>query len=288
MSGVLLALTHPAVPLAWWAANSPQVVDLLSNALGGSEGGPRRLAEYYYYYYPDVEGIEDRYMTAAIIGVCVGVLVPVALLVFAGMLYKRKVTDQRGQLPQPVPEEFSLAQKDFTHGLCGCCQDLQYFLHGWCCMTIRAADTYQAVNVSGFWCVACAFLATWAAAQGIGMGISVWLQGEMLAQGRVGQPGLMQQSAQIGWFVADAVLAIWLAGLRKQLRAKLGDEAPDSKFCMDCLKYWWCGCCTAVQDARQVDGAQGVRVDCCCTLSKTAPVGGGVGGPVVVGNNAVV
>ena len=34
----------------------------------------------------------------------------------------------------------------------------------------------------------------------------------------------------------------------------------------DCLCYWWCGCCTIIQDARQVDGATDTRVRHCILL----------------------
>jgi len=281
MSGALLVLSHPAMPLAWWAANSPPVVSLVSQALSAVGEGARRLAD------DGAEAEKDddntQLMMLLIVSTAVGILVPILLWLIIASMYKGKVTDARGPFPQPVPEVFSLERGDFKYGLFGCCEDFQYFLHGCCAGTIRAADTFQVVSASGYWIVVIAFLLTWFAAQVIGVGIAMGMR-EMggLQAGRMQR--MTNQAGQIGWFVADAFLALWLAGLRKKLRAQLGDPRPNSSFFPDCVKYWWCSCCTIVQDARQVDGAQGVRVECCCSMTKTMPSPANVGGPVVVGS----
>lgn len=218
----------------------------------------------------------------ATVGVCVGILVPIVFWVIFASMYKGKVTDKRGNFSSELPEEFSLARKDFKYGLFSCCEDTQYLLHGCCAGTVRAADTFQTVSASSFWCVVVAFILTWVMAQGIAHGIAMGLR-EALPAG-IANSRLNSQGGQIGWFVADACLALWLASLRKQLRASLGDTMPNGSFFGDCLKYWWCLCCTIVQDARQVDGAQNVRVECCCNMLKTVPGAAGVGGAVVVGS----
>merc|ERR1712203_209929 len=67
---------------------------------------------------------------------------------------------------------------------------------------------------------------------------------------------------------------------RQELRAKLGgtNQNTPMDFCV-----WCCSIltpCAICQEAREIDRATGVRVDCCCNLSA---VGGGPGGVPMVG-----
>lgn len=292
MAAALYALTHPLAPVAWWAINTPEVTNAVAGALGFDGDGPgRRLQTTYYNYdtqqWEEVNTVsEEDYRWVVYIALAVSILVPIVMWVIEGIIYKKGVTDKRGPLGE-IPAEASMNGKDFKYGLCSCCDDCQYLMHGWFCFHVRAADTFTVVGASTFWCVACAFLGTWLAAQLIGFGIQFFV----VESGAI--PLEMQRNNRINnnlgslsWFIADAVLAVWLAGLRRKLRERLGDTTAGSKFGVDCLTYWCCSCCNIVQDARQIDLAQGVKVECCCKLIKTGPPMQPVqvGGAVVVGN----
>lgn len=55
---------------------------------------------------------------------------------------------------------------------------------------------------------------------------------------------------------------------RGQLRKKFGGEAD----CFQDFIVWWClPCCAAIQEAREVDDTQGVKVRCCCNLRSVDP-----------------
>jgi len=180
------------------------------------------------------------------------------------------VTDKRAAFVVPVPTDWSLAQgKPFRHETFSCCNDMQYFLMGCCCPQTRAADTFATVGVPSFWGLVGVLV------------VLVFLQGVAQFALQEVLPGAAQLVAT---YLIQGLAALMLAGKRKDFRAKLGGEP--SLF-MDFVCYWWCGCCTIIQDARQLDGAQNVTVACCCNLinlgGPAGQVGQVVGAPVVMG-----
>jgi len=274
MSIALHVLTHPAVPIAWWAVNTPGATDMLAGALG--LGPSRRRLE----MDDDDKVWGGEYQTLMIIAMCVSILVPIAAYIIYGTSYKGKVTDARPPLPNPVPPEYSLADKDFRYGIFACKDDCQYCLHGWLVSSVRTSDSYQATGSGTFWAVMVAFLATWAIAQAVSVGLQLAMVKLMET---IDMPKIQTNAAgNIGWFVADIWLAWYLASCRRGLRARFGDADPGKKFWKDMVLWWWCACCVAIQDARQVDGASGVRVECCCSLRKEAAQVN-VGKAVVIG-----
>merc|ERR1711972_452782 len=70
---------------------------------------------------------------------------------------------------------------------------------------------------------------------------------------------------QITFYIASIFMAGWLTGKRQELRQKFKDTQGGT-MCMDFCCYWWCGCCTIIQDARQIDGATGAKAVCCFKL----------------------
>merc|ERR1711988_848470 len=72
---------------------------------------------------------------------------------------------------------------------------------------------------------------------------------------------------------------------RGELRKKLGVQ-PD--FVSDFAMWWCCACCAIVQEARQVDENQSLRVNCCCQLTLLQPpVEATVVGPPVMSGKVV-
>jgi hypothetical protein len=76
----------------------------------------------------------------------------------------------------------------------------------------------------------------------------------------------------LAYFVIGSTFALWLAAQRNKLREKLGGTTQ-GKFLMDYICMWCCQFCTIVQEARQVDAIQGVRVQMCCQLIQSGPTG---------------
>merc|ERR1712110_1294363 len=132
--------------------------------------------------------------------------------------------------------------------------------YGCCCGGVRIADTYQATAIGGFWKFMSAWISMYVFAQVLNLGLLILVSVAEL-DANVGQVG------NLLYFVAELFLAYWLATQRQELRRKLGDTRQGT-MCMDFICYWWCGCCTAIQDARQVDGASGTSVECCFKLVK--------------------
>lgn len=278
MSFALRALTHPVAPIAWWALNTPEVTNMLSDAMG-LENPARRLAE------TEEDPMENNYMLFMIIGVAAGILIPIAAWVVVGTSYKGKVTDQRQPLPNRIPPNLSLADKDFKYPICAFKDDCNYCLHGWCLEVVRISDTYHTVQAGAFWSVASAFLVTWVLVQVISFGLQMGMR-NIIAENLATNRNMRLQSSNFGnvaWFIANFVLAYYLAGLRGKLRARFGDMDAPRKFCQDWMLWWWCSCCVAIQEARQVDEANNVRVECCCKLIKTMEQP-----QEVVGNTVVV
>uniref|UniRef100_A0A7S1RYB4 Uncharacterized protein n=1 Tax=Alexandrium catenella TaxID=2925 RepID=A0A7S1RYB4_ALECA len=274
MSFALRVLTHPMAPIAWWALNTPEVTDMLSDAMG-FENQARRLQA------AAEDPMEGRYMLFMIIGVAAGIVIPIIAWVVVGTSYKGQVTDQRQPLPNPIPPNLSLADKDFKYPICAFKDDCSYCLHGWCLEVVRISDTYHTVQAGAFWSVASAFLLTWILVQGISFGLQMLVR-DIIADNR----NMRMQSSNFGnaaWFIGNFFLAYYLAGLRSKLRTRFGDMNARGKFCQDWMLWWWCSCCVAIQEARQVDEANNVRVECCCKLIKTMQQP-----QEVVGNTVVV
>jgi len=197
-------------------------------------------------------------------------------LVFA-CIYKRDVTDKRPEWPKEGSTDYK-SEGDFKVSCMGTsnCEDFQYCLHGACCMACRAGDTMQAVGVTDFWTT-------------VGMiGVAEFL-GAILASLLIYLvPAIADEdSLNNAISVLFPCLFVGVAGvwLRQKLRSQLsgGTQQPfndKGQACKDFLCWCACTCCTVVQEAVEVDKAEGVRVECCCKLLQNNPQ---VGGAVVVG-----
>lgn len=209
----------------------------------------------------------------------------VILLVFASQ-YKPKVTDSRPPFPHPVPHEMSLSGgRDFHFGTFQCCDEAQTCVHACCCSPATVADRYQITGVNKYWTVV-VFFVFYQVATGILQTAIDYVKLEMSADGETDFTALpVSQGA--GWLTGIA-FAIWCAMQRQELRVKLGGQKD--KFLKDYICYWCCMPCTITQEARQVDGIQGIKVQCCCQLlnfSGAAAFPNGmaaVGQPVLIGS----
>eukprot|EP00418_Pyrodinium_bahamense_P073956 CAMPEP_0179078994 /NCGR_PEP_ID=MMETSP0796-20121207/35414_1 /TAXON_ID=73915 /ORGANISM="Pyrodinium bahamense, Strain pbaha01" /LENGTH=260 /DNA_ID=CAMNT_0020776317 /DNA_START=158 /DNA_END=940 /DNA_ORIENTATION=+ len=211
----------------------------------------------------------------------IGILVPIIVWIIVAFMYKTQVTDKRGKFPDPVPPQFNLNGKDFKYPTFRFFDDMQYCLHGWCCADVRAADTYAMTEIVPFWTMCLLYLAMWTVYQLLAFGFQMLFLRVLRVNSQA------NNASNLAYFIANGALAAYLATQRKKLREKLGDTDPGSKFGGDCVCYWLCGCCTFIQDARQVDEASGTKVECCCELIRVshpwAPNAAVVvGAPVVV------
>jgi len=189
--------------------------------------------------------------------VAVPILIFVGALVFTCIFakkYKEHVMDRKPQL-QDVPEVWKAVGPDFRFGICDCFSDWDILLHTCCCTYARIADTYASAGLLSFWNTVM-----------ICIGISV---ARLLV-------GLI-----IGDQLSGALFAVIFAGVlsnyRGMLRVRLGGEGCTV---MDFICLCCCPLCALCQEARQIDGAIGVRTSCCCNLK--VEMGNTTGEPVLV------
>jgi len=169
--------------------------------------------------------------------------------------YKKQVTDKRQPLIA-VPEGYSLARgQDFKHGTFKCCDELHHCCIGCYCAGARASDTYAAAGVVDYWCLFRAF----SAIENLVCVIKVSVVAGVL-------PAQLEEPLYI---IAWSFLCLYLARKRSAFRTKLGGQPS---FANDCICFWCCPGCTIIQDARQLDGAQHVKVECSCTFKQFAAV----------------
>lgn len=168
-----------------------------------------------------------------------------------------------------------------------CFGDTGYCLFGCCCLSERLGDTYSMTGAGpGYW--------TWVLVMVMIQVIRLVLDlGAAIAFHEIGLEGRqqMQNAGNLFYFIPAFVVALWMAGRRKALRRALGDPNPDASFCNDFICYACCGCCMAIQEARTVDEATGVKTVCCMRLEELHPRDGMVamnmGATTVVGQPVV-
>lgn len=158
------------------------------------------------------------------------------------------------------------------------CVDFDYCLYGWCCLGSRLGDTYTTTGVGpDFMTYVHAFVA-------------VWLAGELVGQtwtllGTATEAEGLRHLGWFGFYVAEIALAAWLATQRRELRRALGDPAPEARWARDFCCYWWCPCCTAIQEGMQVDEIMNTTTACCFELvpfsgERETPAASVIGHPV--------
>jgi len=184
-------------------------------------------------------------------------------------LYDSKVVRSRANLP---PEGIQCARPtgDFAMELFSCFNDTPTCMHALFCPACRAGDTYQVAGVSSYWNV----IGLYVSCQVLGSLIGVVLRGmqdqESLSSGN-----------DVGNLITSVLLGLAFYNMRRQLRGKLGGQEDASPCIQDFIFWAFCGCCVIAQEARSVDMATGVRVECCCNLVPYAIRGALVGNPVV-------
>lgn len=208
---------------------------------------------------PLVDGCEADCQTSedmkALGGCALILLCSIHILAQCGFMvkYQRHVVAKKPKLSDLLPSERRASAGNFRTSIrdeccmalhCWVCrsQDSSLCLHSCCCRGIRMADTYASAGLGGFYCNAFMFFGTLYAfpvclSVVAGVKHSMWL-------GRV-------------------ALALVLAARRWQLLRRLGSSGGSW---MDCLLLLFCTPCATCQEARHVDGALGVQVECCCVL----------------------
>lgn len=258
---LLMALTHPVWPAVWQIGTS-----IL--ARGDAE---RRLQ-----YGPDIA------IVAVIINQALQAIIIVAICSIIAYIYKMQLTDKREPFPQPVQNGYSMARSttgDFQEGMCSCFEDRDSCLYGFCCFDCRVADTLQATGLSSYWTTFGVFMIAWIVMKILGVPATVLLA----------KLGIYVDMSTLTWWIVGICMALFFASKRQDMRRKLGYTGQQN-FCIDCLMWWCCSCCVAIQEARQIDAASGTRVECCFNLLRQEHTGGAVavGQPVVVGQPVAV
>lgn len=180
-----------------------------------------------------------------------GLLGTIIFLIFA-CCYDCKVVRERPKAIAPEP-------RGFKYAACDCFGDCHACLHVFFCPIVRIADTYSAAGLVQYWLMI-----------------------------------LFIILAKFLDFFLIIFSCIMLTTYRGRLRSRImgrGDAGLCGKECyQDFLCWVCCGCCTAIQEAREIDDATGVRVNCFCNMVKKHPEGPvmmAVGAPVAVQTVAV-
>jgi len=213
----------------------------------------------FYDDYPDYQnnggGGEDA-VIAALMGMLVFIIIGSILLCLSGLIfacqYKAKVTDSRPPLQGGAG---TLMNGDFRTGPFSCLDDTPTCCHATFCGACRAGDTYQAAGAQQFWTV-------------IGLTMLANIIANGIASVVTKNPSNQQN---IGRLLGALITGGIFHGYRRQLRTKLGGGENAAPVYMDFLLWAFCSCCVIAQEARELDAAMGVRVECCCNLVQVAP-----------------
>jgi Cys-rich protein (TIGR01571 family) len=202
---------------------------------------------------------EEEIAWAFVILTWIGEVVFLVLISYVlAVNYRMGITDKRVQW-QGCPANAGLQATGgvWKYGLCDCFQNCDYCLYGFFCNGCRIGDTYTATGVGPSYMT---YIHAFVAVEVVGAIVQLLyaIAGYII--------GVDLSRVRMGYWVSNLFLAIWLAGQRKKLRQQLGDPSPDSHCAMDFLLYWCCGCCTAVQEGRQVDEITNTRTTCCFDL----------------------
>jgi len=212
---------------------------------------------------------EDTAAISSMIGWWGSSLIVMVVLtyVFASR-YKSSITDRR--VPwQGCPPGAGLQPTGgiWKYETCKCLDDCDYCLYGFYCAPCRFADTYTMTSIGPSYAV---YIHAFVIVQVIGQIVQL-----VVAYLGASLGTNFGDTGRLGFQVVGAVKAYWLAGQRAKLRQALGDPAPDTHCVMDFVLYWWCGCCTAIQEGKQVDEITNTQTKCFLQLQpiQMAPPG---------------
>ncbi|CAE7245412.1 unnamed protein product [Symbiodinium sp. CCMP2592] len=160
----------------------------------------------------------------------------ILLLILLGVIYKRRVTDKRRQLPAPGP------RRDFQTPAFSCCDHLGTFLYSFILQQVRMGDTYELAGVVWFWAPTLVFIASRIIANLMGL-----------------VPGMIAGLPTTSMFFFQGLFYFrW----RRELRRKIAEDAEEDQCFSDFLLYSCCAPCLATQEAVEVDSLTGEAVGC--------------------------
>lgn len=175
----------------------------------------------------------------------VNIFIPVVLIIVFACIYKPRVTDRR---PPFISNRHG---PDFAHSLASFHEDGHSCIHAWCCIHTRVADTLHVSGVWSFWTTFLLFVV-----------LFIWYQVLL-----IGSTALFL-TPFIGQLIGGMNFGTVFGLKRGQIRKKFGGE-PD---CLRDFFVWWClPCCATIQEAREIDETQGVKVRCCFKLKSADP-----------------
>jgi Cys-rich protein (TIGR01571 family) len=166
--------------------------------------------------------------------------------------YHSKVVNERGRIEDT---NYLDGRRDFNAGLFGCCDDCSTCLHGFFCTACRAGDTYEAIGGMSYYTVIGVFVI----AEICGGAVDSAINHIAASQG-------MDHTSHYAHLVFAIIVSCIMFSQRRNLREKLGGN-NDNAF-IDCCLWYWCMPCVVTQEARDLDNAMGVQVECCCNLKR--------------------
>eukprot|EP00930_Biecheleria_cincta_P097929 TRINITY_DN89602_c0_g1_i1.p1 TRINITY_DN89602_c0_g1~~TRINITY_DN89602_c0_g1_i1.p1 ORF type:complete len:367 (-),score=47.51 TRINITY_DN89602_c0_g1_i1:96-1142(-) len=214
--------------------------------------------------YEDSETDSENFELMEVFSTFMNALVVICITTAIGYQYKTTVTNRRALFPEPVPAEWKISNNngEWHYGIFDCCGDCQYTIHAYFLTEVRVGDTYHAVGLANFWVPHIIWLTAYAFSQVLSAAFIYVVRSKFPKSGLDGASSLLFYGPQF-------LVAFYFANLRGKLRRRLGGDSD--QFLTDFLLWWCCSCCATVQEARQVDGASGTRVECCCSLLMLYP-----------------
>lgn len=165
--------------------------------------------------------------------ICVDIFVTLLIACTVSILYiKYKPADIVTVTETDTPESLD---GDFKYPLFHCCDLPKLSCFACLCQGFRWADTMRMIGELSF-----------VSAFGIFIGVQIVCK-------------LLSFGTGADVLIGGVIITVLQTYYRQKIRALFKMESDNQTMAMDCLKYFFCCFCTAVQDARQVEEAKMVK-----------------------------
>jgi len=187
-------------------------------------------------------------------GILGGVLLALIPMLIFACVYKSKVVNQWDEYEEGYiwPWSNMNDEGEFNSGVGDCCTDKPTCLHAFFCPACRAGDTFQSAGIATYWST-------------IGLFVAAEVIGNIIATLVLNK---YPNATFCGPLTTALLLGVLFQGKRRELRDKLGGDNENKHCIKDCLCWGFCTCCVIAQEARTLDKAAGVTVECCFKVTR--------------------
>ena len=175
----------------------------------------------------------------AIVQWAASLAVTVCVFLAVAFCYKSSITDKRNSWPANVPPDWTMENGDWKYGTFSCFNHIPTCLYGCCCISERLGDNANATGIGAFWTYVAAWLVMYIVSSVLGLVITIGVGLVDLFLG-MNLSGSVGRAGNLAYYIANIILAYWLARKRRLIRKQFGDKS--NALCMDFMCYWCCGC----------------------------------------------